>query len=291
MKAPRGLYRYVAGGDPCRIRELRDSALYDAGTEKWSYTEQYILCTDTIIWNVEIRDSQPKAYHAQIIGDSLLNYQPKEIYLRNGTPSSIYTPSGATNLEKWTLFGCSETGFSESWQEGIWTYDKRDVTPLAKEVLDVLDGKIPYDANHPLYGTWEVVGLVRNPSETKIDSIMKGLCTDYVFPFIRNVRLFYAFTPQHRYTLDSSGRLWIDKLDSDGKTIVITWEPFKSNAEQKIVLIYLNWTVHWMDQNTLLLCRDKEELLQSIPKCFVLKRKVGGESLINVLHRQPPVHI
>ena len=291
MIAPRGLYRYVAGGDPCRIRELRDSAHYDSNAEKWGYTEIYQLCTDTINWSIAITDDNPNKPHGvQDIENNILDYQPKYIYITDGA-SSHKQVSDAYNHDRWVLFDCSETGFSESWHEGIWTYDKRGVTPLAKEVLNVFDGKIPYDVNHPLYGTWEVAGQVRNPSDAKIDSIMKGLCTDYVSLYTRNVQIFYAFTPLYRYTLDPRSRFWIDKLDSDGNTSLVTWETIYSDAEQKRKLVFLNWTAHWVDKNTLLLCRDKEELRIITPRCFVLKRKVGGNSLLNVLNRKPPVHI
>ena len=186
---PRGLYKYVAGGDPCRIREVRDSLISGSDYKERLYNETYRLCTDTIDWSVRIEN-----YNLTIQGQKLediLNYQRKQIIIQNS--------HAADDLYKnnWVLFDCSETGFSESSLEGISTYDNRCVTPLAQELLDVLENKIPYDANHPLYGTWEVEGRVLNPSEAKIDSIMKGLCTDYVFHYIRNARLFYAFTPQH----------------------------------------------------------------------------------------------
>ena len=282
--APRGLYRYVAGGDPDHIREVGDSLVMGLDGKERAYNETYRLYTDTIIWNVEIRDDNPKIHfkddnledQVQKLSD-ILNYQRKQIHIRDSHALDDFYK------DKWVMFDCSETGFSEKWPDGISTYDKRGVTPLAREVFDVCDGKIPYDANHPLYGTWEVEGKVLNPSEVKIDSIMKGLCTDYIFPYIRNARVFYAFTPQHRYTIKSGLTLWADKLDSDCKTKLVTWEQyFEQGKGNKIV--YLNWTLHWIDTNTLLMCRDHQELrLSSVPECLVLKRKVGGESLVNVV--------
>lgn len=291
---PNGLYRYVSGDEPNRIREVRDSFLY-ISTSK--HAEWYRLCTDTINWNLLISDSDLKRPHQQNIGDNTLDYQPKEITLTKGSPASVYASSwDGSKPDKWLLFGCSENGFSErAWiintQVEIWSFDKRRVTPLAKEVLDVFDGKIPYDANHPLYGTWEVEGKVLNPSETKIDSIMKGLCTDYVYPYIRNTRVFNAFTPQHRYTLKDNGfELFIDKLDSDGKNNLVTWESYNEPGKG-YTIVYLNWTAHWADPNTLLLCRDKEELLSPfVPHCLVLKRKVGGQSLVNVVKRKSTIY-
>ena len=272
---PRGLYRYVAGGDPCRIRELRDSVISGSDYKERVYIEKYRLCTDTIMWDVRIEN-----YNLKIQGQKLediLNYQRKQILIQNPLALDDFYK------DKWTLFDCSETGFSENWPDGISTYDKRSVTPLAKEMLDVCDGKIPYDANHPLYGTWEVEGRVLNPSEAKIDSIMKGLCTDYVFPYIRNYRFFYAFTPQHWYTMQSGQRLLVDNLDSDCKTKLVTWERYQA-PEKGYMIVYLNWTLHWIDTNTLLICRDKQDLRLFVPECLVLKRRVGGESLINVVN-------
>ena len=279
---PRGLYRFVAGGDPCRIREVRDSLISRVNNldyKKREYNETYQLCTDTIDWNVRIEN-----YNLTIQGQKLediLNYQRKQIIIQNShAADDLYN-------NKWTLFDCSETGFSESCPDGISTYDKRGATPLAKEMLDVLDCKIPYAANHRLYGTWEVEGRVLYPSEAKIDSIMKGLCTDYVFPYIRNYRFFYAFTPQHWYTMQSGSMVWVDKLNSDGKTSLVTWERYQA-PEKGYTIVYLNWTLHWIDTNTLLICRDKQDLRLFVPECLVLKRKVGGESLVNVMaHRIP----
>ena len=279
---PRGLYRFVAGGDPCRIREVRDSLISRVNNldyKKREYNETYQLCTDTIDWSVRIEN-----YNLTIQGQKLediLNYQRKQIIIQNS--------HAADDLYKnnWVLFDCSETGFSESLPDGISTYDNRCVTPLAQEMLDVLENKIPYDANHPLYGTWEVEGRVLNPSEAKIDSIMKGLCTDYVFPYIRNYRFFYAFTPQHWYTMQSGSMVWVDKLNSDGKTSLVTWERYQA-PEKGYTIVYLNWTLHWIDTNTLLICRDKQDLRLFVPECLVLKRIVGGESLVNVMaHRIP----
>ena len=148
------------------------------------------------------------------------------------------------------------------------------------------DGKIPYDADHPLYGTWEVEGRVLNPSEAKIDSIMKGLCTDYIFPYIRNRRVFYAFTPQHMYTMKSEDSMvFMDKLDSDCKTKLVTWEQYFEQGKGTTI-VYLNWTLHWIDKDTLLICRDHQDLRLPVPECLVLKRKVGGESLVNVIKRK-----
>ena len=279
---PRGLYRFVAGGDPCRIREVRDSLISRVNNldyKKREYNETYQLCTDTIDWSVRIEN-----YNLTIQGQKLediLNYQRKQIIIQNS--------HAADDLYKnnWVLFDCSETGFSESLPDGISTYDNRCVTSLAQEMLDVLENKIPYDANHPLYGTWEVEGRVLNPSEAKIDSIMKGLCTDYVFPYIRNYRFFYAFTPQHWYTMQSGSMVWVDKLNSDGKTSLVTWERYQA-PEKGYTIVYLNWTLHWIDTNTLLICRDKQDLRLFVPECLVLKRIVGGESLVNVMaHRIP----
>ena len=277
---PRGLYRYVAGGDPCRIRELRDSLISGLDYKERVYCETYKLCTDTINWQIEIRDSKPSA---QTVGDNFLDYQPIKIHISNRE----FDPD---NLYGWVMFDCSETGFSETMIEGeIWTYDNRCITPKAQELMDVLEGKIPYDANHPLYGTWEVEGRVLNPSEAKIDSIMKGLCTDYVFPYIRNARYFYAYTPQYLYTMQSGLKmLWLDKLDSDGKTFLVTREPYYSKEEKKSLLVNLNWKVYWLGQNKFLLYRDHQELFPTIPVCFVMKRKIGGESLVNVLTRRNP---
>ncbi|MBQ1854648.1 MAG: hypothetical protein II136_06640, partial [Prevotella sp.] len=277
---PKGLYRYVAGGDPCRIRELRDSLISGLDYKERVYCETYKLCTDTINWQIEIRDSKPSA---QTIGDNFLDYQPIKIHISN-------RELDPDNLYGWVMFDCSETGFSETMIEGeIWTYDNRCITPKAQELMDVLEGKISYDANHPLYGTWEVEGRVLNPSEAKIDSIMNGLCTDYVFPYIRNARYFYAYTPQYLYTMQSGLKmLWLDKLDSDGKTFLVTREPYYSKEEKKTILVNLNWKVYWLNQNTFLLRRDHQELLPTIPVCFVMKRKVGGESLINVMARKNP---
>ena len=277
---PRGLYRYVAGGDPCRIRELRDSLISGLDYKERVYCETYKLCTDTINWQIEIRDSKPSA---QTVGDNFLDYQPIKIHISN-------RELDPDNLYGWVMFDCSETGFSETMIEGeIWTYDNRCITPKVQELMDVLEGKIPYDANHPLYGTWEVEGRVLNPSEAKIDSIMNGLCTDYVFPYIRNARCFYAYTPQYLYPMRSgSNSLSLDKLDSDGKTFLVTREPYYSKEEKKTILVNLNWKVYWLGQNTFLLRRDHQELLPTIPVCFVMKRKVGGESLINVMARKNP---
>ena len=277
---PRGLYRYVAGGDPCRIRELRDSLISGLDYKERVYCETYKLCTDTINWQIEIRDSKPSA---QTVGDNFLDYQPIKIHISN-------RELDPDNLYGWVMFDCSETGFSETMIEGeIWTYDNRCITPKAQELMDVLEGKISYDANHPLYGTWEVEGRVLNPSEAKIDSIMNGLCTDYVFPYIRNARCFYAYTPQYLYPMRSgSNSLSLDKLDSDGKTFLVTREPYYSKEEKKTILVNLNWKVYWLNQNNFLLYRDHQELFPTIPVCFVMKRKVGGESLINVMARKNP---
>ena len=277
---PRGLYRYVAGGDPCRIRELRDSLISGLDYKERVYCETYKLCTDTINWQIEIRDSKPSA---QTVGDNFLDYQPIKIHISNRE----FDPD---NLYGWVKFYCSETGFSETMIEGeIWTYDNRCVTPKAQELMNVLEGKIPYDANHPLYGTWEVEGRVLNPSEAKIDSIIKGLCTDYVFPYIRNARCFYAYTPQYLYPMRSgSNSISLDKLDSDGKTFLVTREPYYSKEEKKTILVNLNWKVYWLGQNKFLLYRDHQELFPIIPVCFVMKRKIGGESLVNVLTRRNP---
>ena len=278
---PRGLYRYVAGGTPCRIREVSDSVISLIDNKKRISNEAYRLCTDTINWNIVIGN-----YNATIQGQKLediLNYQRKQINITNITNSPAIDDF---YKDKWTLFDCSETGFSESWPDGITTYDKRGITPLAKEMLDVCDGKIPYDANHPLYGTWEVEGRVLNPSEAKIDSIMKGLCTDYVFHYMRNSQLFYAFTPQHWYTTQTGSTIWVDKLNSDSKTKFVTWEPYFEQGKGTTI-VYLNWTMHWIDKDTLLICRDHQELrLPALPECLVLKRKVGGESLVNVIKRK-----
>ena len=274
---PRGLYRYVAGGDPCRIREVRDSLISlvnNLDYKKREYNETYQLCTDTIDWNVRIENYNLTIQDQKL--EDILNYQRKQIIIQNSHAA-----------DNWVLFDCSETGFSESLPDGISTYDNRCVTPLAQEMLDVCDGKIPYDANHPLYGTWEVEGRVLNPSEAKIDSIMKGLCTDYVYHYIRNFRLFYAFTPQHWYTMQSGWTIWVDKLNSDSKTKLVTWEQYRA-PEKGYTIVYLNWTMHWIDKDTLLICRDHQDLRLSVPECLVLKRKVGGESLVNVMaHRIP----
>ena len=289
---PRGLYRYVAGGELCRIRETRDSTIFDEKTRQWkSYIERYRLCTDTINWNVDISD-----FNLTINGQKLEDIQRKQIRINSHSLYDFYKP-------KWVLFDCSETGFSETcyidskytavrtyvkgdFNTGVWTYDKRGVTPLAKEALDVCDSKIPYDADHPLYGTWEVEGRVLNPSEAKIDSIMKGLCTDYVFHHMRNYRLFYAFTPQHRYTMKSEDSMvFMDKLDSDCKTKLVTWEQYFEQGKGATI-VYLNWTLHWIDKDTLLICRDKQDLRLFVPECLVLKRKGEGESLINVIIRK-----
>jgi hypothetical protein len=282
---PRGLYRYVAGGTPCRIREVRDSVIsrIDNIDNKKVYKETYRLCTDTIDWNVVIGN-----YNLTIQGkklEDILNYQRKQINIGNSIAFDDFYK------DKWTLFDCSETGFSENWPDEILTYDKRGVTPIAQALMDILEGKIPYDANHPLYGTWEVEGRVLNPSETKIDSIIKGLCTDYVFPYIRNARCFYAFTPQHWCTMRSGTKsLYLDKLDSDGKTKLVTWEQYFEQGKGTTI-VYLNWTLHWIDKDTLLICRDHQELrLPALPECLVLKRKVGGESLVNVINSKPPIH-
>ena len=290
MIAPRGLYRYVAGGDPCRIREVRDSLILGLDYNERVYNETYRLCTDTIDWNVVIRN-----YNLTVQGQKLEDIQRKQIRINSHSLYDFYKP-------KWVLFDCSETGFSETcyidskytavrtyvkgdFNTGVWTYDKRGVTPLAKEALDVCDSKIPYDADHPLYGTWEVEGRVLNPSEAKIDSIMKGLCTDYVFHHMRNYRLFYAFTPQHRYTMKSEDSMvFMDKLDSDCKTKLVTWEQYFEQGKGTTI-VFLNWTLHWIDTNTLLICRDHQELrLPAVPECLVLKRRVEGESLINVIN-------
>ena len=273
---PHGLYRYVAGGTPCRIRELRDSAFYDAGTEKWSYIEMYRLCTDTIAWNIDIQDNKPSNHHAKSI-----------MITETHTTYSYAQTSNVENPNKCILYGLSEFGFSESLKEGVCTYDNRANTPVAKELLDVLEGTIPYDATYPLYGTWEVVGQVLNPSETKIDSITKGLFTNYAYPYFRDQRVFYAFTPELMYTMRSSN-IRIDKVDSDGKTSFVTLEPYKPTPTDSGTLIDVNWSVHWVDGNTILIYRDKQDLLLPIPKCFVLKRKVGGTALINVIGRRPP---
>jgi hypothetical protein len=289
---PRGLYRYVAGGELCRIRETRDSTNFDEKTRQWkSYIERYRLCTDTINWNVDISD-----FNLTINGQKLEDIQRKQIRINSHSLYDFYKP-------KWVLFDCSETGFSETcyidskytavrtyvkgdFNAGVWTYDKRGVTPLAKEVCDVCDGKIPYDADHPLYGTWEVEGRVLNPSEAKIDSIMKGLCTDYIFPYIRNRRVFYAFTPQHMYTMKSEDSMvFMDKLDSDCKTKLVTWEQYFEQGKGATI-VYLNWTLHWIDKDTLLICRDHQDLRLSVSECLVLKRKVEGESLVNVIIRK-----
>ena len=147
---PRGLYRYVAGGELCRIRETRDSTIFDEKTRQWkSYIERYRLCTDTINWNVDISD-----FNLTINGQKLEDIQRKQIRINSHSLYDFYKP-------KWVLFDCSETGFSETCyidskytavrtydkgdiNAGVWTYDKRGVTPLAKEVCDVCDGKIPY---------------------------------------------------------------------------------------------------------------------------------------------------
>jgi hypothetical protein len=283
---PRGLYRFVAGGHPCRIREVRDSLVRGLDGKERVYNETYRLWTDTVIWNVSIENYNPKVQrkddnnNIQVkMLEDILNYQRKQVNIKNPLALDDFYK------DKWTLFDCSETGFSESRPDGILsTYDKRVITPLAKEVLDVCDGKIPYDANHPLYGTWEVEGRVLNPSEAKIDSIMKGLCTDYVFHYLRNFRLFYAFTSQHRYTMQSGRGVGVDKLNSDCKTKLVTWEQYFEQGKGTTI-VYLNWTLHWIDTNTFLMCRDHQELrLPAVPECLVLKRKVGGESLVNVVN-------
>ena len=271
---PRGLYRYVAGGTPCRIREIRDSVISLIDNKERAANEAYRLCTDTIDWNILITIQDNKQL------EDILNYQRKQVTIGKSIAFDDFYK------DKWTLFDCSETGFSENWPDEILTYDKRGITPLAQELMDILEGKIPYDANHPLYGTWEVEGKVLNPSETKIDSIMKGLCTDYVYPYSRNTRVFYAFTPQHWCTMRSGTRsLYLDKLDSDGKTKFVTWEPYFEQGKGTTI-VYLNWTMHWIDKDTLLICRDHQELFPPIPVCFVMKRKIGGESLVNVMARK-----
>lgn len=283
---PRGLYRYVAGGDPCRIREVRDSTFNEVSRNiKWYSTETYRLCTDTMMWQIEIRGVEPDVFHGIRFGeDNYPDYQPnKSLFITGLFPTSDYrhVPDVATQ-DKWVLFGCSETGFCERQQDGIWTFDKRGVTPLGQEVLDVLDGKIPYDAAHPLYGTWKVEGQVLNPTEAKIDSIKKGLCSDYVRPHIINAQSFYALTPQHLYTLASVGIPIIDKSDSDGKAYFVTLE--KVRIEGKNTIVDIKWAVSWIDENTILACRNKQELVPHLPKCFVMKRKVGGLSLVNVVN-------
>ena len=288
---PRGLYRYVAGGTPCRIREVMDSLIAGSDYKKRIYIERYQLYTDTVNWDIRISDSNPQSFHGYTFGDSIhLDYQPKDMTVSLGSPTSIYSQdSNVSSRDRWTLFGCSDTGFSECQQNQVWTFDKRSVTPLAKDILNVLEDRIPYDANHPLYGTWEVAGQVLNPSETKIDSITKGLFTNYAYPYFRDQRVFYAFTPELMYTMWSS-KIWIDKVDSDGKTSFVTLEPYKPTPTDSGILTDVNWSVHWVDGNTILICRDKQDLLLPIPKCFVLKRKVGGTALINVIGRRPPVN-
>ena len=290
---PDGLYRFVAGGSLCRIRESADSVIGTVmnGIRMNSYTERYRLCTDTANWTIRITNSTPKSYHGYTLGDSIhLDYQAKDMTVLYGSPASIYSQdSDVSSRDRWTLFGCTETGFSECQQNQVWTFDKRSVTPLAKDVLDVLEGRITHDASHPLYGTWEVEGQVLNPTETKIDSIMKGLCTDYVHPYSRTIRFFYAFTQKLMYTMQSS-RVWIDKMKSDGKTSFVTLEPYRTTQANSNTLIDVNWSVHWLDSNTILICRDKQDLSLPVPKCFVLKRKVGDTSLINVIGRRLPVN-
>lgn len=290
---PDGLYRYVAGGSLCRIRESTDSVLIRIDN-KWQgiYTERYRLCTDTALWNIRITDSGPKSYHGYTLGDSVrLDYQPKDLTVSFSMPMSIYSQdSDVSSRDRWTLFGCTETGFSECWQNQVWTFDKRSVTPLGKDVFDMLEGRIPYDANHPLYGTWEVAGQVLNPTEMKIDSIMKGLCTDYVFPYGRAMQFFYAFTPELMYTIQSRN-IRIDKMDSDGKTSFVTYAPYRTTHANSSSLIDVNWTVNWVDNNTILICRDKQDMVRTIPKCFVLKRRAEGNSLINIIGSRQSVSL
>lgn len=289
---PRGLYRYVAGGTMCRIREVKDSILSGPDYKQGIYTERYRLYTDTANWNIRITDSNPKIYHGYTLGDSVrLDYQPKDLTISFGSPASIYSQdSDVSSRDRWTLFGCTETGFSECQQNQVWTFDKRNVTPLAKDVLDMLEGRITHDASHPLYGTWEVAGQVLNPTETKIDSIMKGLCTDFVYPYSRTIRFFYAFTPKLMYTMQSSSVIWIDKMKSDGKTSFVTFEPYRTTQANSNTLIDVNWSVRWLDSNTILICRDKQDMVRTIPKCFALKRIAEGTPLINIIGRRPPVN-
>jgi len=80
-------------------------------------------------------------------------------------------------------------------------------------------------------------------------------------------------------------------MDSDGKTSFVTYAPYRTTHANSSSLIDVNWTVNWVDNNTILICRDKQDMVRTIPKCFVLKRRAEGNSLINIIGSRQSVSL